>query len=205
MKALERQNLQTVFSTSLCLFCFLSSFICCWLFPQHRESAAISLDGDGIGFCLIPFMSPPLRWGGGMQVAPCASGLLIVSLVPHPSQPDLQAPARHWPGGAFVESAGQHGCLWFGVGKGILCHSSALFWSISFFLQAYLGRCSECSDKINMVLEVAFFQGKVFKDMLPGKHFISQSSILPRWTRGTSCTSECSVVLYILWDSEEFH
>lgn len=41
MKALGRQNyLQSAFSTSSSLFCFLTPYICCWLFPHHSESAA---------------------------------------------------------------------------------------------------------------------------------------------------------------------
>lgn len=151
MKALGRQNLKTVFSISLHLFCFLSSSVCCWLFPQRRKSAVISLDSDGIGFCLVPFMSPPLRWGGGMRVAPCASTA--------DSQPGASLQPA-WPTGSckaltFMvllrsqpSSMGVFDLKWE---RGYYVIPLHYFDWYFFFLQAYLGRCSECSDKVNMV------------------------------------------------------
>lgn len=43
-----------------------------------------------------------------------------------------------------------------------------------------------------MVLEVAFFQGKVFKDMLPGKTLYQPKFHFTAWTRSTFCCSEDS-------------
>lgn len=51
------------------IFCFpspflFSDFFCLLLavFPSTGNLQPLSLDGGGIGFCLIPFMSPPLGW-----------------------------------------------------------------------------------------------------------------------------------------------
>lgn len=111
-------------------------------------------------------------WGGGegVQGAPCASGAAD-------SQPGA-SPWPAWPAGSCkaltflvlwwsqLSSKGVFGLEW---GRGFCVIAPDYLDWFFFSPQAYLGRCSECSDKINMLLKVAFFQGKVFKDMLPGK------------------------------------
>lgn len=66
-------------------FCFLSSSICCWLFLQHKESAAIESGGWWNWVLFGPIYEPTSEVGKEeckWHLVP--PGLLILSLVPSP-------------------------------------------------------------------------------------------------------------------------
>lgn len=119
MMILGRQILQSAFSAFLHFFLFLSSSICYWLFPRHGESAAIESGWWWNWVLFDPICEPTSEvreeackwhlvpqgcWFSAWCIAPASLTYRLLQGT------DLC--------GAFVESAKQQGCLWFGVGKG---------------------------------------------------------------------------------------
>lgn len=119
-----------LFPSAFSVFLVLLFAACC--FPSTGNLQPLNLDGDGIGFCLIPFMNPSLRWGRRYASGTlCLQGCWFSAWCITPASLTYRLLWGTDLCGAFVEPAEQHGCLWFGLGKGILCHSSGLFWLIS--------------------------------------------------------------------------
>lgn len=201
MKALGRQNyLQTAFSTSPSLFFFLTPSVCCWPFPHHVESSAVT-SGWWWDLVLSDPIDQPSSETGACKWHLLPPGLLLLSLVHQPV----------WPSGS-CEILALVVLLWSQLSrKGVFY----LEWGWGYYVIAedyfdwFFSR-HIWEDAVNIVRKsiqywrLHFCSVKWLRTCCQGKHFISQTSlILPRWTGSTFCSSGGAMVLYVLWDSEE--